>query len=61
MAAEECAYIWGMLGHGGGSRDPGVGWVYIYTDTSIFRGFVFIDSGSWAFKQRVVPCVNPIL
>jgi len=32
-----------------------------YTDASIFRGFCFLGSGGWAFKQHVVLCVNPIL
>jgi len=33
----------------------------VYMDTSVFRGFCFLGSGGWAFKQHVVPCVNPIL
>ena len=32
-----------------------------YTDASISWGFVFLGPGGRAFKQHVVPCVNPIL
>ena len=32
-----------------------------YTDASIFRGCCFLGSEGGAFKQHVVPCVNPTL
>ena len=32
-----------------------------YTDASIFRGFILLGSEGRAFKQHVVPCVNPTL
>jgi len=28
------------------------------TDASIFRGYCFLGSGGWAFKQLLVPWVN---
>ena len=31
------------------------------SDASIFRGSCFLGSGGRAFKQRVVPCVHPII
>ena len=40
--------------------EPGPG-VRRCTDASIFRGFCFLGLEGWAFKQHVVPCVNPIL
>ena len=32
-----------------------------HTDASISWGFVFLGLEGWAFKQHVVPYVNPIL
>ena len=56
MAAEELRYIYaGDVGRSEGVVVDG------QTDAFIFRGSCFLGSGGWAFKQHVVPCVNPIL
>ena len=63
MAVEGCyIYLRGVVAEEGAwRREPCLGGRQA-DGPSISRAFnCFLGSGGWAFKQHVVPCVNPIL